>query len=228
MSNHDATHAWSAEALWSRGRHNIMMGGDSRIRRLDVFAQQDARGTFGFTGAATGSDLADFLLGLPRTSAIAFGNADKLFRGKATTSMLLRFFYYQTPLFLYYIIPIAVLVATLVTIGVMTKNSELVVMKACGMSLYRVAAPLVLFAVGASAALFGLQETVLARAQRHADRRKRDVGRRIERKDDDDGDRQQQERNDRAVERQIGRVPCVEAPAHAICLSPVSRPRIVL
>lgn len=96
--------------------------------------------------------------------------ADKLFRGKATTSMLLQFFYYQTPQFLYYIIPIAVLVATLVTIGLMTKNSELVVMKACGMSLYRAAAPLVLFAVGASAALFGLQEVVLARANRHADR----------------------------------------------------------
>jgi len=96
--------------------------------------------------------------------------ADKLFRGSATTMMLLRFFYYQTPQFLYYIIPIAVLVATLVTIGVMTKNSELVVMKACGMSLYRAAAPLVLFSIAASAALFGLQEVVLARATRQADR----------------------------------------------------------
>src|SRR5438552_13649465 len=96
--------------------------------------------------------------------------AAKLFRGKATTWMLLQFFYYQTPLFLYYIIPIAVLVATLVTIGVMTKTSELVVMKACGMSLYRAAAPLVMCAVVASAALFGLQEIVLARAQRRADR----------------------------------------------------------
>ena len=65
-------------------------------------------------------------------------------------------------------------------------------------------------------------------AQRDADRRKRDVGRRVEREDDHDRDRQQQERDDRAVERQIGGVPCVEAPAHAICLSPVSRPRIVL
>jgi len=96
--------------------------------------------------------------------------ADKLFRGSATTTMLLRFFYYQTPLFLYYIIPIAVLVSTLVTIGVMTKNSELVVMKACGMSLYRAAAPLILFAFAAGAALFGLQEVVLARAQRQADK----------------------------------------------------------
>ena len=43
----------------------------------DVLSQQDARGTFSFTGAATGSDLADFLLGIPATSSIAFGNADK-------------------------------------------------------------------------------------------------------------------------------------------------------
>ena len=42
--------------------------------------------------------------------------------------------------------PMAALVATLVTIGLMTKNSELVVMRACGISLYRTAAPLLLFA----------------------------------------------------------------------------------
>ena len=33
-----------------------------------------------FTGAATGSDFADFLLGIPHTSSIAFGNADKRLR----------------------------------------------------------------------------------------------------------------------------------------------------
>jgi LPS export ABC transporter permease LptG/LPS export ABC transporter permease LptF len=96
--------------------------------------------------------------------------ADKLFRGSATTSLLLQFFYYQTPQYVYYIIPIAGLVATLVTIGVMTKNSELVVMKACGVSLYRTAIPLLLFALTASAVLFGLQEMVLARANQEADR----------------------------------------------------------
>ena len=89
--------------------------------------------------------------------------ADKLFRGKATTSMLLQFFYYQTPQFLYYIIPIAVLVSTLVTIGVMTKTSELVVMKACGMSLYRAAAPLVMCAVVASAAKIDSRNTIWPR-----------------------------------------------------------------
>ena len=58
------------------------------------------------------------------------------------------YFFFQTPQFVYYIIPMAVLVATLVTVGLMTKNSELVVMRACGISLYRTAAPLLLFGSG--------------------------------------------------------------------------------
>ena len=96
--------------------------------------------------------------------------ADKLFRGAATTSLLLQFFYYQTPQYVYYIIPIAGLVATLVTIGTMTKNSELIVMRACGVSLYRTAVPLLLFAVVASGVLFAMQELVLARSNQEADR----------------------------------------------------------
>ena len=83
-SNHDRTHALGGESIWSHGRHTITAGGDARIRRLDVVSQQNARGTFTFTGASTGSDLADFLLGLPHTSAIAFGNADKFLRAASS------------------------------------------------------------------------------------------------------------------------------------------------
>ena len=77
-ANTNQTHGASTELFWIRGRHNITIGGDLRRQAIDVLSQQDPRGTFGFTGAATGSDLADFLLGLPQTSSIAFGNADKL------------------------------------------------------------------------------------------------------------------------------------------------------
>jgi LPS export ABC transporter permease LptG/LPS export ABC transporter permease LptF len=98
---------------------------------------------------------------------------DKLFRGEATSAMLLRYFYFRTPQFVYYVIPMGVLVSTLVTIGIMTKNSELLVMRACGISLYRTAAPLLLFAVIASGGLFALQEQVLSRANREADRLER-------------------------------------------------------
>jgi LPS export ABC transporter permease LptF/LPS export ABC transporter permease LptG len=96
--------------------------------------------------------------------------AEKLFRGTATTSELLRYFFFQTPQFVYYVIPMSALVSTLVTVGMMTKNSELVVMKACGISLYRAAMPLIAFALLASAALFGLQEQVLAKSNREAAR----------------------------------------------------------
>jgi LPS export ABC transporter permease LptG len=61
------------------------------------------------------------------------------------------------------------LIGTLVTIGAITKNSELVVMKACGISLYRIAAPLLTVALIASAGLFLLEERVLAYANRRAE-----------------------------------------------------------
>jgi hypothetical protein len=67
-------------SFWNRGRHNVTFGGDVRFYRFNVLSQQDARGTFTFTGAAAGSDFAGFLLGIPDTSSIAFGNADKYFR----------------------------------------------------------------------------------------------------------------------------------------------------
>jgi len=81
--NRNQTQAWGGEILWGRGRHNITFGGDIRRQQWNVFSQQDARGTLAFTGAAAGSDLADFLLGIPHTSSIAFGNADKYLRAPA-------------------------------------------------------------------------------------------------------------------------------------------------
>ena len=53
-----------------------------------------------------------------------------------------------------------------------TKNSELIVMRACGVSLYRTAVPMLAFALVASAVLFGMEERVLAVANRRADQLK--------------------------------------------------------
>ena len=75
------THAAGAEASLFRGRHNFTIGGDVRRHAINILSQQDPRGSFSFTGAATGHDLADFMLGTPSTAAIAYGNADKYFRG---------------------------------------------------------------------------------------------------------------------------------------------------
>ncbi len=89
------TSALSYSMMWLKRPHNITMGGDIRWIQLNQLGQQDARGSFGFTGAATqntehgvgvagtGSDFADFLLGTPDTSSIAYGNADKYFRSSS-------------------------------------------------------------------------------------------------------------------------------------------------
>jgi outer membrane receptor protein involved in Fe transport len=70
----------SIDNLLVRARHNISFGGDFRRQQFNLLSQQDPRGTFTFTGGAAGFDFAGFLLGVPDTSSIAFGNADKYFR----------------------------------------------------------------------------------------------------------------------------------------------------
>jgi trimeric autotransporter adhesin len=77
-------HGFSSEALWrTRGGHNFTFGGALRPQSVNVFGQQNARGTFSFDRSLTGSDVADFLLGSPHSAAIAFGNADKSLRGRS-------------------------------------------------------------------------------------------------------------------------------------------------
>lgn len=99
--------------------------------------------------------------------------SDKLFKGQTTGAMMAEFFYYKTPEFVFFIIPLTVLISVMVTIGILTKNSELVVMQACGISIYRVAVPLVVLAIAASGTMFVLQDRILpysnlrAQALRH-------------------------------------------------------------
>lgn len=87
--NRNRTDEVSLSANVYRGKHNITVGGSFRRQEFNVFGQQDARGTYTFTGAATasksaiptgGSDFADFLVGVPDTASIAFGNPDKYLR----------------------------------------------------------------------------------------------------------------------------------------------------
>lgn len=77
---HNQTSAASYTGSWNRRKHYITFGGDYRWQQFNTISQSNPRGTFTFSGAATGFDFADFLLGIPDASAIAFGNADKYLR----------------------------------------------------------------------------------------------------------------------------------------------------
>jgi LPS export ABC transporter permease LptG/LPS export ABC transporter permease LptF len=94
--------------------------------------------------------------------------SDNLFKGQATAAQLAQYMWYSTPQFVYYVLPLSALVGTLVTIGLLTKSSELIVMRACGVSLYRTALPLIVLGVLWSGLLFGLEESFLAASNRKA------------------------------------------------------------
>jgi len=68
------TYQWTDNLTWTKGRHTIKVGAD--IRRLGAqtalgFTGSDNYGNFDFDGRYSGSDVADFLLGLPYHSSYA-------------------------------------------------------------------------------------------------------------------------------------------------------------
>ncbi|HEX5483701.1 MAG TPA: hypothetical protein VFZ08_13845, partial [Terriglobia bacterium] len=82
----DQTFRLSDSVILNRGNHNFRVGGEFRKVQLNSLSDPDARGTFTFSGyttsdftganvpvTGTGFDFADFLLGLPQTTAERFG-----------------------------------------------------------------------------------------------------------------------------------------------------------
>jgi len=74
-----------------------------------------------------------------------------------------------TPLFLYQLAPLAVLIAVLVTFGVLNRNSEIIAMKATGISLYRLVVPIVSIAAILAVFLFLFDEFYLPQANKRQD-----------------------------------------------------------
>jgi LPS export ABC transporter permease LptG/LPS export ABC transporter permease LptF len=108
------------------------------------------------------------LLGLFYISTF-IDRSDKIFKGQATVADVATLLVYLTPRFIYFVIPIAALLSVLVTFGLLSRNSELTVMKACGVSLYRASLSVVLLSLLFSLAIFTLEQRVLARANRQAE-----------------------------------------------------------
>jgi LPS export ABC transporter permease LptG/LPS export ABC transporter permease LptF len=108
------------------------------------------------------------LLGLFYISTF-IDKSDKVFKGQASAAMVATLLVYMTPQFVYYVIPLSALLSVLITFGVLTRNSELTVMKACGISLYRASVAVVLLSLVFSAVLYGMEQQLLARANRHAE-----------------------------------------------------------
>jgi len=82
---------------------------------------------------------------------------------------IVQYFLYLACYLFYQLAPLAALVSVLVTLGVMTKNNELVAFKASGLSLYRIALPLLLAGIFLGASLLVLDDTYLPFANQRQD-----------------------------------------------------------
>jgi LPS export ABC transporter permease LptG len=71
-----------------------------------------------------------------------------------------------TPSMLYQITPLSVLIAVLVTFGVLNRTSELTAMKATGISLYRLVIPVLVISAVLASALFAFDQYYLPQANR--------------------------------------------------------------
>ena len=79
------------------------------------------------------------------------------------------YMYYLTPFLIYETMPLSVLVGTLVCFGILAKHHELTAFKACGVSLYRLAAPVLVTALLISGSLFALDYYYLPEMNRKQD-----------------------------------------------------------
>ena len=83
--------------------------------------------------------------------------------------LFVAYMYYLTPFLIYETMPLSVLVGTLVCFGILAKHNELTAFKACGISLYRLAAPILVTALMISGSLFALDYYYLPETNRRQD-----------------------------------------------------------
>jgi hypothetical protein len=98
----DQTYTISDTVIWNHGKHNVRFGGDYRRILQGFRSARNAEGSFVFTGFATaeyltgntqavpgtGSDFADFLLGLPQQTSLQSGTTDYEFRANSYDSFV--------------------------------------------------------------------------------------------------------------------------------------------
>jgi LPS export ABC transporter permease LptG len=79
---------------------------------------------------------------------------------------MLTYLFFLTPKLIYDMTPISVLAGVLLTLGVMSKQNEITAFKACGVSLYRLAAPLLLASTVLASGLFAFDYYYVPAANR--------------------------------------------------------------
>jgi LPS export ABC transporter permease LptG len=93
---------------------------------------------------------------------------DDVQQNRVRWRVVLHYYAFHVPAILYLILPVAILVAVLVTFGVLSRRNEITAMKAGGISVYRLTAPVLGVALLGSVVLYAFQEFILPQTNRIA------------------------------------------------------------
>ena len=89
-----------------------------------------------------------------------------MLRNNITLLTMFKYLFFLTPELIYQVLPISVLVSTLAAFGVMSKQNEITAFRACGVSLFRLAVPILIAGLLLSGGLFAFDFYYVADANR--------------------------------------------------------------
>ncbi len=98
-----------------------------------------------------------------------FEKIRRFLRLDAEVADVLFFFLLRMPGISFQIAPLAVLMATLLTLGMLSRNREITAMRSCGISLFTLAGPFLVFGVAVAIILLAFSSTVIPLANGKAD-----------------------------------------------------------
>jgi lipopolysaccharide export system permease protein len=98
-----------------------------------------------------------------------FEKIKMLIDNSASLSQMAAFFFFSVPMIITQTIPAAVLLSALITTGMMSRNGEIIAMKANGLSLYRIAVPMMFVSVFICVFSFLFDEFITPSANYKAD-----------------------------------------------------------
>ena len=99
-----------------------------------------------------------------------FDLSGDMIRNKIPLRTMFTYLFFLSPLAIYDFTPICVLVAALANLGVLSKQNEVTAFRACGISLFRLATPILLVAFLLSGGLFAFDYYYLPAANRRQDK----------------------------------------------------------
>lgn len=90
-----------------------------------------------------------------------FDRLDDFIRQDADVLSVARYFFFKAPLFVSQMAPAAALTGSLLTLSLLSRNRELLALKACGLSTLQIAAPLLLVSTGLSIGVLAWNELIV-------------------------------------------------------------------